>query len=169
MAKQTKSGRPILQIPLQPIDYVMEVLSIAGLLALVGLSVYFYNDLPDRIPTHFGPDGQPDRIGDKSSLWFLPALGLLLFGLMTFINRMPHHFNYMVNITPENAENQYTMATRLIRVLKLVVMSIFAFIVWQTIRIAGGASNGLGLGFLIVPVLTLGTTFYYIYKSVAKQ
>lgn len=169
MTNQTKSGRPILQVPLQPVDYVLEIFSALGLLMLVGLSAYFYNDLPDRIPTHFGPDGQPDRIGDKSTLWFLPVLGLVIFGFMTFMNRIPHHFNYMVNITPENAEKQYSMATRLIRVLKCMIMGIFAFIVWRTIQIAGGASSGLGLGFLLVAVLIPSITFYYIYKSVAKQ
>lgn len=169
MTKQTKSGRPILRVPLQPIDYALEAIGLLSLLVLIGWSLYFYNDLPERIPTHFGPDGMPDRMGDKSTLWFLPILGVVLYGFMTYINRLPHYFNYMVNITPENAERQYSMATRMVRFIKVLVMLIFAYIVWQTIHIAHGGGNGLGAGFLLLPVITAGTAIYYIFRSVAKQ
>jgi uncharacterized membrane protein len=169
MTKQTKSGRPILKIPLQPIDYVLEALGFLSLILMVGLSVYHYNDLPASIPTHFGVDGQPDKTGSKTTIWFLPVLGLVIFGFMTFINRIPHHFNYMVNITPENAERQYTMASRLLRFMKMFIMIIFTFITWRTILIAGGAHEGLGSGSLFLPVLVISLTAYYIYQSVKKQ
>ncbi|HLP95431.1 MAG TPA: DUF1648 domain-containing protein [Saprospiraceae bacterium] len=169
MATQTKSGRPIMQVPLQPIDYAMEAMGLLSLILMIGLAAYHYPDLPANIPTHFGPDGQPDKTGDKTNFWILPVLGTVLFGFMTLISRFPHQFNYMVNITPENAERQYTMAIRMIRFMKLLVVTVFSYIVWHTIQIAGGETAGLGTGLLILPILILGLTVYYIFKSLSKQ
>jgi uncharacterized membrane protein len=169
MTAFTKSGRPKMQIPLQPFDYVLEALGLLSLVLMIGLSVYHYNDLPATIPTHFGADGQPDQTGSKTTLWILPVLSVIIFSLMTILSRFPHNFNYMVNITPENAERQYTMATRLIRFMKMLAILIFTFITWRTIQISGGAATGLGTGLLILPVLILGLTVYYVYQSFSKQ
>lgn len=169
MTTFTKSGRPKLSIPLQPFDYALEALGLLSLILMIGLSAYHYSDLPDTIPTHFGANGQPDQTGSKTTLWFLPVLGVIIYGLMTLLGRFPYHFNYMVNITPENAERQYTMATRMVRFLKMLAIAIFTFITWRTIQIAGGGATGLGTGLLILPVLILGLSIYYIYQSVSKQ
>ncbi|MBN8680831.1 MAG: DUF1648 domain-containing protein [Chitinophagales bacterium] len=158
-----------MQIPLQPTDYAIEALGFLMLMLMIGLAGYYYPELPANIPTHYGPDGQPDKIGDKSTLWILPVLGAVIFGFMTLISRFPHYFNYMVNITPDNAERQYTMATRMIRFMKLLVMTVFTYIIWHTIQIAGGEIAGLGTGLLILPVLILGLTVYYIFQSLSKQ
>jgi hypothetical protein len=61
------------------------------------------------------------------------------------------------------------MATRLIRFMKMLAILIFTFITWRTIQISGGAATGLGTGLLILPVLILGLTVYYVYQSFSKQ
>ncbi len=151
-------------------DYAMEILAALGLLTMLVLCVLHYGQLPEQIPTHFGPDGRADAFGSKSTLWILPGLGTLMFVVMTFINRRPDRFNYTVKITPENAERQYSMATRFIRAMKTLVMLLFAFLVWYTIGIAQNQTEGLGfwpLPFLLIA--TLGTTFFYIFRSVARK
>lgn len=57
---------------------------------LVGGSLFVYPDLPDRIPLHFGADGQADRWGDRTLLsWLLlPLIGAATAALMTGIGIM---------------------------------------------------------------------------------
>jgi len=86
MDHKSKSERPRIHIPLQSFDYLLEILAALGLLALLGLSTYYYGQLPEQVPSHFGPDGLPDKYGSKNSLWLLPILGSVIFVLMTFVN-----------------------------------------------------------------------------------
>ncbi len=54
--------------------------SLLVIAAMAGITLYAGGLLPegDRIPLHFGPDGQPDRFGDRAEaltlLWLLPGI-----------------------------------------------------------------------------------------------
>ena len=88
---------------------------------------------------------------------------------MTFINRRPDWFNYPVKITSDNALTQYTMATRLIRVLKASVTILFAYVVWGIISVSKGTHEGLGTWLLLLPLGILVFSLFYIFKSVANK
>jgi uncharacterized membrane protein len=169
MDHTTISKRPRIHIQLQSFDYLFEILAALGLLSLLGLSIFYYGQLPDQIPSHFGSDGRPDSYASKSSLWLLPILGSAIFGLMTYINRRPDWFNYPVKITPQNALTQYTMATRLIRVLKASVTILFAYLVWGIISVSEGIQEGLSTWLLLLPLGILVFSFIYVFKSVANK
>ena len=149
-------------------DYAMEIIAVGSILTMITASLYTYGSLPEQIPTHFGPNGLPDRFGSKTHVFLLPILGTVLYGFMTFITRRPHQFNYLVKITTENAERQYTMATRMLRFMKVFVTLLFAFLTIRTIQIALGDTAGLGNWFLILPGITLGVTFWYIWRSASR-
>jgi hypothetical protein len=61
-------------------DRALWGLALAGALAnawLFGYLCWRYTSLPSFLPVHFGPLGQPDRIGERSELFRLPLIGLL--------------------------------------------------------------------------------------------
>jgi len=73
---------------------------------------------------------------------------------------MPHVFNYLVKITPENALGQYTIATKMMRFLKLAIVLIFGFITLEIIQSSTGDSSGrsgwflpLTLGMILIPIV----------------
>lgn len=70
-------------------------------------------DLPDRIPVHFGPKGQPDGWGGKGTLLIGPITAIASVVLLAIVNRSPHTFNYPIRLTAENAQRQYTIAREL--------------------------------------------------------
>lgn len=51
-----------------------------------------WNDLPARIPTHFGYSGEPDRFGEKNEILIAPVIitivGLLMYFIMRNIHRI---------------------------------------------------------------------------------
>ncbi len=46
--------------------------------AVFGASLWFYPELPDRIPTHWNAAGQPNRYGPRSAVFLMPAMMTLI-------------------------------------------------------------------------------------------
>ena len=158
-----------LEIKLTAIDKAIELAGWFSIVVIWVLAIINYNDLPDIIPTHYNATGKADSFGGKATILTLPLIVTILFAGLTAINKFPHIFNYPANITKENAQRQYTMVTRLIRYLKLVIVIIFGFITYQTIQNAGGKADGLGKCFLPIMLATVfAPLIWFIVKSVKK-
>lgn len=118
------------------------------------------------MPVHYDLSGEIDRISGKENIFALPIVATILFLGLTILNRFPHHFNYLSKITEENAYRQYSIATKMIRFLKLIVVIVFGLIVWKTIQNVQGTAEGLGMWFLpiiIAPIVI--PMIFFIVKS----
>ncbi len=159
--------RPKIKIELDPIDKFINGAGILGILLLIVLPLYFYPVLPEMIPSHYGFDGVADGFNDKSSIWVLPILGVVMYIGMAVLNKYPHIFNYPKEITEENAESLYRIVGKMIRVLNTLFVCVFAYIMYSSIQTALG--NQLGLGGYFAPVLLIvmfTTMGYFLYKSI---
>ncbi|MBS1765702.1 MAG: DUF1648 domain-containing protein [Bacteroidetes bacterium] len=158
--------RPKIKLELTTIDKTFEILGWTSIIAIWVLIVVNYTNLPDTIPIHYNGAGQADGFGGKGNILTLPLIATVLFVGLTILNKFPHVFNYPTNITTDNALKQYTIATRLIRYLKFIIVVIFGLIALQRIRNVNGQTSGLGVWFL---PLTLGLIFipmtYFMIKS----
>lgn len=131
-------NRPRIKIEPTAFDKILDASSVV-LLVLIWVTVLMnYTDLPAKIPMHFNDAGEVNEYGNKQMIWLLPAIGIVLFLLLYFLNKMPHNFNYLVKITPQNAKQQYTIGTRIIRFTSLFVMGVFYYIVYKTVAITLG-------------------------------
>jgi uncharacterized membrane protein len=161
-----RDHRPKITIEPTQADRLLEGLAATGLLLLLLLPAAYYGDLPDSIPQHFNAAGEADRYGSKAGIWLLPAMGGLLYTLLTVLNRWPHIFNYPVTITPENADKQYRMATRLLRGLKTLIMFLFAGITWGIIRGAMSGNSSLGPAILVIVIGSVfGVLGWYMWAA----
>ena len=161
----SQNKRPIIKIPRSPLEVAVEIGSLIGLLAVFGILVMIWSDIPNRIPQHFGFTGQPDAWGDKETLFFLPVVSGLLYLLLSIVSKYPHVFNYPVEITEKNAGEQYLLARLLLGWLKLVIVWQLAFIQYKTVMVALGKVEGLGLSILVFVAITFIIIFIYIYRS----
>jgi uncharacterized membrane protein len=162
--------RPEIKIRLSFADRLMEYAGWLLLLALWVFTLINYSGLPRIIPTHFNVAGQPDSYGSRLTILSLPLIGTFVYVGLTILNNYPHIFNYAVTITPENALRQYTIATKMIRSLKLSIIIIFSMMTFFVFRSATERSGGLGVWFL---PFTLGILFipllYFLYLSVRSK
>ena len=163
------SSRPRLSIPLSGVDRMVEYLGWLMILALWLWVALAYRQLPEAIPIHFGLTGEPDAFGAKRALLVLPGVATLLFVGLKIAGGFPHFFNYPVKIDAGNALKHYTIATRLLRFMRLAVALIFFGIVILTTLTALHRLSGLGLWFMpaafgaiFVPMLI------YLLKAKAK-
>jgi uncharacterized membrane protein len=148
--------KPQLKIKLQTTDKFIECISWVALIFLWLIVIVSFKNLPNTIATHFNIAGTADNYGKKQMIFILPALATIIFAGLTILNNLPHLFNYPTTITNTNAYEQYTYATRLIRYLKLIVVVIFACIVFIIINHASGITV-LGSWFFAL----INNTYFY--------
>ena len=159
--------RPKIKLIPTTADKLVDLLGWLILLALWGWTITHYSSLPGTIPTHFNAAGEADGFGSKVSLIALPVIATLLFIGLTVLNRYPHSFNYPSPVTQDNALRQYTLATSMLRYLKLVLVLVFGGIEFMTIQHATGKEGGLGVWFLpLTLVLIFLPLIYFLIKSV---
>ena len=138
-----KTGRPKIKVPLEGLDIVLDILSATLLVLLIAYTIISYPELPDTIPSHFNAKGEVDGYSEKSMLWSLPIISIVLFIGLFFVNKYPHLHNYMVNITEENALKNYRFSTRIIRFTNLFIMILFGVITFSIIESAHGNTSKL--------------------------
>ncbi|WP_367391586.1 DUF1648 domain-containing protein [Lewinella sp. LCG006] len=133
---------------------------------MLGLNLYYYELIPERIPTHFNATGKPDGYGGKITLWILFGVSVLASGILYFTGRNPHLGNYTIPITEENAPRQYQNMQRMNRTLTAVLCLCFAYIQYGIIQTALGHQDGLGLWFLLLFLsLIFGIITYFLYRA----
>lgn len=141
---------------MRPLDWLLEGVAAVASLATIALPALFWTDLPSRVPIHFNVSGQPDGWGGRATLLVLPAIGVLAFCGLTVLARVPRRFNYVVQITPENAAAEYAAGARLVRALKAGVAVLLADLLRRAIRVATGGAQTLGASFTLVLAAAIG-------------
>ena len=104
---------------------------------LIGITVWVaccYTTLPDRIPTHFGADGVIDGYSDKNMIWGLLAVMWVPIIVMSVTELFPRFWNVPFKVTKENHSRMMTLAWHLISTTKLLVASLFAYLVVMCMR-----------------------------------
>ena len=156
------NSRPKIKVPLTKTDKFTEKLSLLLLFFIWAFTIFSYVKLPEIVPIHFDASGRPDSYGSKWTLFVLPLVASILYAGMSYLNKYPWIFNYMVQITEKNAESQYSAATRMIRVLKCSMMLIFGIIALYSYWTANGESDVAGwwflpliLGIIFIPLIYL--------------
>lgn len=153
-------------------DKILEVAGIAATLSLIILPFTWYRELPFEIPTHYGFNGIPDGFGNKGSIWGLPIIGVLLYIGLSLLN----YFVIVKNKVKSGGIKGDSIARgnilRLMQIIKLILSVSFAYIVWRTIRVGLGESEGLGAWFLptfIVLMTFLPIVFLMISTGKSKK
>jgi uncharacterized membrane protein len=159
-------AKPRLKLNLSRLDKRLEVTNKILLFVLWSLTLYSFWKLPATIPTHYNASGQVDDYGNKLTLLILPILATAIYFGLTQLNKHPHVLNYMNKITEDNAHRQYTIATRMLRFIKLATLLIFSLMILFTYLTAIGVTNGLGSWFL---PLTSGLVLIPIIVSVFQS
>lgn len=152
---------------------INKALDIIGFLLIISLSIITFiewRNAPDIIPIHYNFHGEIDAYGSKNMLFFLLSIVVMLYIGLYVLARYPQVYNYAIRITDENKERQYNMASTLIRVLNIELVSIFTYIQLKQVASIFSETDKLSLWFLpIVLAIIFGTLAFYIYKSVKNK
>ena len=160
-------NQPRIAIPLQKKERFFIRLGWLVVVLHFIVTLVFYFELPDSIPTHYNFSGQPNGFGDKTEIWTLPILNLVLFYSLNFLIKKikPWYMNYPVKVTEKNAPVLYSMNLTMLAVLGFSTSILFLILSVETILIAT-ENHSYRLSF-IVPLLIILITmvpFYFIIK-----
>ncbi len=126
------------------------------------LILYYFQYLPEQIPTHFNAMGEADAQGSKSNIFLLPAIATMIVLGMGSIKRIK---------VDESAQQEpaYTNAMRMASVLRCTLVFIFAGISYQSIQVAFNKTSSLGVFFLPVSLaiifIPMGYFLWKIYRE----
>lgn len=122
-------------------DRTIQLIGLIALGLLVGLPAFHYGALPQTIPIQFGSDGTPQVFGHKGLIWVLPVVGLLVYGLFSWLTMRPKWLNYSADISPDRIR-------RMLNALKTVIAFTFAYLIYATLQTALGRQEGLNPYFM---------------------
>lgn len=162
------TNRPIIPIPKTKLEWLLDGLSLLALLLPTVYLFMVWADLPTKVPIHFNAAGVPDGWGSKGTSIILPMIGLILYGGLTLLRKVPHHFNYPVTLTEENAEQKYRLSIQMLSWMKFEISFLFGFILWNLVRTAQGHSEGLGWLMPAALAVIFGTIIYYTVRLTRK-
>lgn len=163
--------QPKIVIKLSKLDYLIEILGCVALVCLWAFVLLNYNKLPEIIPVHFNENGIGDKFGNKNNILALPIVATLLFVFLTFLSKYPNTFYLKENISVEELTIQNKESARLMRIMKLILVLVFGFIVFQTIQITKNKIVGLGNWSLAITLtlIFLPIIFYEIKDYVRRK
>ena len=153
----------------------LRALGWTGVFGLWIVSILVFDQLPQRIPTHFGIGGAPDAWAERSAVsWFLlPTITLLLTGMFTVMDgwlaRNPARINLPGKKRIAELPERYHGPVRevvheLTALLNVEVVAIMCLVQRATwVGAFGGSTQGLlaavlGLAFLSSPALLVYLT-----------
>lgn len=158
-----KNKRPKLNIPKSSLEQILGFISVLEVLITWLYLVVSWSELPEKIPTHFDLLGRADSWGGRGAILIAPIFMSVLYIILTIPSRFPESFNYIVNITEENARRQYQNARTLIVWLRTEITFMFLYLEWQSIQVSINKSIGLGVWFLpVFFIILFGTLVVYI-------
>ncbi len=120
-------NKPRISPRLTQFDWLLETLSLAALLICVSFTIYTFPTVPEMVSRYIGITGVPVGYYSRNLLWIFPLLAILLYSLISWVNRRPYLYNYPREITKENAIHFYLLACRWVRLVKLIFMGAFAY------------------------------------------
>ena len=161
-----KENRPIVKIKTTRTDKIIEIIACTALIALWIFIYIIYQKLHEIIPTHFDGSGKADGYGEKESVFLSAGICTVIFIGMSFLQKKVRHFNFLTEITPENAMRQYTFAIKMVRMLKLSIVIVFGLIEFHTYKASLGMDPASGK-FIILATLALVyiPIFYFLIQS----
>lgn len=140
-----------------------KITNLISLLSFVGIVLYViitWKNIPDMIPGHYNIAGEIDKYSSKNSIWILIVVQILLFTMMSVLERFPNIWNIGVQITEENRERVYTNLRNMQTYLKMMIMIYFSYMTFQSI----GGGNLHSMSVFVFLVLVFGGMAIFLIK-----
>ena len=140
-----------------------KIANLISLLSVVGIVLYViitWKNIPEMIPGHYNIAGEIDKYSSKNSIWILIVVQILLFTMMSVLERFPNIWNTGVQITDENVERVYTNLRNMQTYLKMMIMIYFSYMTFQSI----GGGNLHSMSVFVFLVLVFGGMAVFLVK-----
>lgn len=108
------------------VDWILKAVAFLCCAATAVIVAVRWNKLPDKIPTHFELNGEPNGFGGKGMLVVLVIVMVAMTGLMYLAEMFPKMWNLPVKITDSNREFVYRTVKYFIEVETIIMITFLA-------------------------------------------
>lgn len=165
------SGEPLVGPTNMKIDMAFEIAAVIGIVAGFAIIIYGIVFLPEIVPTHIDMSNVVDTYGDKWQLIdlaiILSIVSILMFGLMTLVNRRPHILNYLFKSGKENTEELYRICRRMVQCFTMLIIWLLAIISFFIVIVTSyDPEKSILLVIVLLPFIMVTdiVTLYFIAK-----
>ncbi|ASK64090.1 hypothetical protein CFK37_18985 [Virgibacillus phasianinus] len=160
--------RPKLKVPKTKSEWILDIMGYSIYLGSIIFLTIIWGMLPEEVPGHYNALGEVDRWGSKWELLILPGVGVFILLLMQTLERFPEVHNYPERFNKSNAKQFYLNSRKLLNRLKNICLVIFALILFESVSIALGWSDGFGVLFLPIAIIVLGIPIVIVVRGNKK-
>lgn len=174
---------PVTPASAGPGAYLRLVLALLIIFGTLALTLYYYPQVPDRIPTHFGKSGLPNGFGPKSPMLFMPCFmqwfisGIVLLSRLGMKDQKKRHdAGLPIRWFEKNRELNVRLLPQTLLLLDgilFVCLLLFLHLDYAIIAVAMGRAEKLSpvINFYIafLMVWAVGFAIYLIIKAVALK
>lgn len=115
-----------------PFQIVLEIISAIILLATTVFFLLNWQNIPDKIPSHYDSLGNPDAWNNKSMVAILFAVQLVGFLLITLLSFFPNLWNRPQNLSKQSQPRFYSIVRTLLLEMKTIIVAAFGYLVVAT-------------------------------------
>ncbi len=108
------------------VDWILKAVAFLCCAATALIVAVRWNKLPDKIPTHFELNGEPNGFGGKKMLIVLLVVMVAITGLMYLSEMFPKMWNLPVKITDSNREFVYRTVKYFMEVETIIMITLLA-------------------------------------------
>lgn len=108
------------------VDWILKAVAFLCCAATALIVAVRWNKLPDKIPTHFELNGEPNGFGGKKMLIVLLVVMVAITGLMYLSEMFPKMWNLPVKITDANREFVYRTVKYFMEVETIIMITFLA-------------------------------------------
>lgn len=144
-------------------DLILEIICIAILAIQVFIVILNYSVLPLKVPIYYLVFGEANTHNAKEGLLVFSVVNVILYVLFTISGFFPSLSSIPIKVTENNRIQLYNLWGRLLRIMKLILISIFftqslAFIC------------DLQMTYLLILILSIPILFiYYLTKMIRLE
>jgi hypothetical protein len=148
-------------------DHILEALSLIALLVAYYPLIFFGKLDANALPIHFNINGVVDGWGSKYFIFFFPSIATIMYVGILYFEKNYKKLNYPIKIykSEEMANSIYRLGVRLMRHMKLILITCIAFLSNTVISIAIGKSDGMNkFAIKIMLAVVISTLLFYYVK-----
>lgn len=145
---------------------------VAGLLvSIFAMSVFFWNQLPARIPVHFGLSGAPDSWAPKSIIYIflIPMILLIMLLVFLLLYRYPQYSSFpttliLMTVEENKREHIFGIIRSMLTYILLWMALLLTYLQFSILATANGRTLGL-LPYVIVSSLVILAIILILYSA----
>lgn len=156
--------RPVIRNSNTIMEKVLEIILLFIVVLMVIWPICQFARLPETVPIHINIHGDIDGYGSRIVVLVLPIVGVLLYVGLTVLQRVPHLYNYPIEVTDDNAHLLYALGVQMIRFVKAIMIILFVYLTYSFICLARGVKLRYSAIIIIssCAVLAIGMVYYIV-------